>query len=331
MDAQGDVAMTNASLRPMPGTPQQLSHLASAHPYAASGGHPQAARIQQLPQGQSVYATPQGQTPQHLSQASMHAQTHPVSHPSAYNAALAGQAFTPRGIHPNTAAAQSYPSAPSPVFPMTRLPGRHPEVYVMSDAANAEIPASIRAQYPCDDKGRVLWFTSPPILTHSTEPKSNDTLHANATSNGSPLPTSPGIHIDTSIEVPEERKPQTATSDIQERRAAYIAARDLRRAKKAARDALQQKPVTQPEPQIPIDPLIQQTLTLLHGMANDAYVPDEEAVRWAEYDALRAKEAMEKAQETKKYFEGLETEYAEKKKREERAPVRFLDDYDPRY
>lgn len=44
------------------------------------------------------------------------------------------------------------PNAPRPV-----------EVFNLSDAANAAIPPDIRAQFHCDDKGRVLFFSSPPL------------------------------------------------------------------------------------------------------------------------------------------------------------------------
>ncbi|KAJ5624695.1 hypothetical protein N7510_001004 [Penicillium lagena] len=44
------------------------------------------------------------------------------------------------------------PNAPRPV-----------EVFNLSDAANAAIPPDIRAQFHCDDKGRVLFFSTPPL------------------------------------------------------------------------------------------------------------------------------------------------------------------------
>jgi chromatin structure-remodeling complex subunit RSC1/2 len=37
------------------------------------------------------------------------------------------------------------------------------EVYVMNDHANASIPPSIREQFQRDEKGRVLFFTAPPL------------------------------------------------------------------------------------------------------------------------------------------------------------------------
>jgi chromatin structure-remodeling complex subunit RSC1/2 len=37
------------------------------------------------------------------------------------------------------------------------------EVFHLSDAANAAIPTDIRQQFHCDDHGRVLFFTTPPL------------------------------------------------------------------------------------------------------------------------------------------------------------------------
>lgn len=37
------------------------------------------------------------------------------------------------------------------------------EVYVMADHANNSIPLEIREQFQCDEKGRVLFFTAPPL------------------------------------------------------------------------------------------------------------------------------------------------------------------------
>jgi chromatin structure-remodeling complex subunit RSC1/2 len=44
------------------------------------------------------------------------------------------------------------PNAPRPV-----------EVFHLSDAANAAIPEDIRHQFHCDDQGRVLFFSAPPV------------------------------------------------------------------------------------------------------------------------------------------------------------------------
>ena len=44
------------------------------------------------------------------------------------------------------------PNAPRPI-----------EVFHLSDSANAAIPEDIREQFHCDDQGRVLFFSSPPL------------------------------------------------------------------------------------------------------------------------------------------------------------------------
>ncbi|OJD20932.1 hypothetical protein ACJ73_07733 [Blastomyces percursus] len=56
-------------------------------------------------------------------------QPHPVIPPNVYN-----------------------PNAPRPV-----------ETFILSDNANAAIPEEIRRQFHCDERGRVLFFTSPPL------------------------------------------------------------------------------------------------------------------------------------------------------------------------
>jgi chromatin structure-remodeling complex subunit RSC1/2 len=44
------------------------------------------------------------------------------------------------------------PNAPRPI-----------EAYRLSDHLNNSIPPEIRSQFPCDDQGRVLFFTNPPL------------------------------------------------------------------------------------------------------------------------------------------------------------------------
>ena len=41
------------------------------------------------------------------------------------------------------------------------------EVWSLNDAANAAIPQDIREQFQCDEEGRVLFFTAPPIDTET--------------------------------------------------------------------------------------------------------------------------------------------------------------------
>lgn len=51
-----------------------------------------------------------------------------------------------------------------PTFPAAGYDHRPGEVFVLSDAANGLIPKRLRDRFPCDDQGRVLFFTTPPVL-----------------------------------------------------------------------------------------------------------------------------------------------------------------------
>jgi chromatin structure-remodeling complex subunit RSC1/2 len=45
------------------------------------------------------------------------------------------------------------------------------EVWHLPDPANASIPEDIRRQFQCDEHGRVLFFTAPPLVTSASEKK----------------------------------------------------------------------------------------------------------------------------------------------------------------
>lgn len=51
---------------------------------------------------------------------------------------------------------------------------RTAEAYILSDAANASIPKEIRDQFPQDDQGRLLFFTTPPFNTQHIVSGSTD-------------------------------------------------------------------------------------------------------------------------------------------------------------
>ncbi|KAJ5110757.1 Bromodomain [Penicillium argentinense] len=82
---------------------------------------------------------------------------------------------TPAGFYQASPATHPYSAAqPSPYgpYPANRVPPgamqnpnapRPIEVYHLSEAANAAIPADIREQFHCDDKGHVLFFSTPPL------------------------------------------------------------------------------------------------------------------------------------------------------------------------
>ncbi|PGH00464.1 chromatin structure-remodeling complex subunit RSC1/2 [Blastomyces parvus] len=57
-------------------------------------------------------------------------------------------------------------SQPQPILPPNIYNPNAPrpvETFILSDNANAAIPEEIRRQFHCDEKGRVLFFTSPPL------------------------------------------------------------------------------------------------------------------------------------------------------------------------
>ncbi|CAG7997621.1 unnamed protein product [Penicillium nalgiovense] len=83
---------------------------------------------------------------------------------------------TPAGAYQPSPPAQPYsPAQPSPYtgYPQNRMQAppavynpnapRPVEVFHLSDAANAAIPEDIRDQFHCDDHGRVLFFSAPPV------------------------------------------------------------------------------------------------------------------------------------------------------------------------
>lgn len=85
-----------------------------------------------------------------------------------------------RQVHPSTVATNSRPPmAPAPAHPHPLAsapmphptanpsnmynPPRAPEVYTLSADADAAIPKEVKEQFQCDENGRLLWFTAPPV------------------------------------------------------------------------------------------------------------------------------------------------------------------------
>ncbi|KAJ5162435.1 Bromodomain [Penicillium capsulatum] len=118
------------------------------------------------------------------------AQASPMPIPSAYQTQINPQMYqgpsqrrvsnfvpqTPSGPYQASPAAQPYSAAqPSPYggYSANRLHSGAPvynpnaprpvEVFHLSDAANLAIPADIREQFHCDDRGHVLFFSNPPL------------------------------------------------------------------------------------------------------------------------------------------------------------------------
>lgn len=100
----------------------------------------------------------------------------PSAHPSTYQSTPVQQpvaAVPSPQPYPQTAAqpytTNRYPApapspAPAPAAPVYNPNAPRPiEVFHLSDAANAAIPADVRSEFHCDDRGRVLFFSTPPM------------------------------------------------------------------------------------------------------------------------------------------------------------------------
>lgn len=111
---------------------------ARATPYATPSAHP--STYQSTPAQQSAAAAVP--SPQPYSQT--------AAQPSPYTA--------------NRYAAPTPTPAPAPAAPVYNPNAPRPiEVFHLSDAANAAIPADVRSEFHCDDRGRVLFFSTPPM------------------------------------------------------------------------------------------------------------------------------------------------------------------------
>ncbi|KAJ5114609.1 hypothetical protein NUU61_000368 [Penicillium alfredii] len=147
LQARSPVAPVAAQTSPAPvPSPAFQSQMASAQMYQAS-----------LPRRPSNFAP---QTPVGAYQAS-----------PAYSAAQPSP-YAPYSTNRLNASQPAYnPNAPRTV-----------EVFHLSDAANATIPADVRDQFHCDDRGRVLFFSAPPLdIIPATQQKLGHSLKYLAT------------------------------------------------------------------------------------------------------------------------------------------------------
>ncbi|KAJ4987285.1 chromatin structure-remodeling complex protein RSC2 [Stagonosporopsis vannaccii] len=150
-------------------------------PRADSSSYPGA--VPNYPIAQAPAPTPMpAPTPQHH-----HMSAYTPSHPAHYNTSQSPaphvhqQAPQPPSYQPIT---PHVPFTPQPAAPMQQYQTPRPapgyqqpyaqpppgykapppvEVYTLNDHANASIPQDIRDQFQTDDKGRVLFFTAPPL------------------------------------------------------------------------------------------------------------------------------------------------------------------------
>jgi chromatin structure-remodeling complex subunit RSC1/2 len=161
---------------PAPALPTPSLPTASSHGFDSSRNYPiaQAPAISPMPA-----PTPQQQhasaayTPSHPTQYHSHSQS-PAPHVHQQGQAPAYQSITPHvPFTPQPAASmQSYQTPrPAPGYqqpyvqqPPSGYKAPQPvEVFVLNDHANLSIPQEVREQFQRDEKGRVLFFTAPPL------------------------------------------------------------------------------------------------------------------------------------------------------------------------
>ncbi|CRG83281.1 Chromatin structure-remodeling complex subunit RSC1 [Talaromyces islandicus] len=106
--------------------------------------------------------------------------------PGAYSTPVAGP--PPSAFQQTPGQASPYVPAQQPAYassnrPPVAAPAYNPnaprpvEVFHLSDIANAAIPADIRQQFHCDDRGHVLFFSTPPMdVVPNTNPKLSHSL-----------------------------------------------------------------------------------------------------------------------------------------------------------
>ncbi|KAF1938607.1 chromatin structure-remodeling complex protein rsc1 [Clathrospora elynae] len=161
---------------PAPALPPPSLPIASSHGYESSRHYP----IAQAPTPSPMLApTPQqhhvapAYTPTHATHYHSHSQSpaphmhHQAPQAPAYQPITPHVPFNPQPI----AQMQFQTPRPTQGYQQPYLQQAPPgykapqpvEVYVMNDHANANIPLEIREQFQRDDKGRVLFFTAPPL------------------------------------------------------------------------------------------------------------------------------------------------------------------------
>jgi chromatin structure-remodeling complex subunit RSC1/2 len=192
----------------------------------------------------------------------------------------------------------------------------------MSDAANASIPLEVRQQFPCDDRGRVLWFTTPP---------QNNTLgpaEIVSPKDGKPLAHTPEYLAAKGkrSKLIEERKKQ-----IQERMAAEQMTRAEQAANEDATNQIKRRKMTDAQ----LDNLILQSLTDQILNQNKQWYRSQYGDRAAEveaFDAQRAAERRKEVQDKEAYFQERKKKEEERRESDRRIEGKlFRDDWDERH
>ncbi|KAI5287299.1 hypothetical protein KEM54_006089 [Ascosphaera aggregata] len=156
IDNQGDVRMSNSpmpihSISPLPKTNQQ-----AAIPATPNSTHrivqPLASQNTPVPAYSPNYAPRAGAHPRQIPQQSYQQQTSiqhsPYTAQAAYQTYQSSSRMQPAAIPP----APYNPNAPRPV-----------EVYTLPDDVNDAIGKNLREQFQCDQEGRLLFFSAPPL------------------------------------------------------------------------------------------------------------------------------------------------------------------------
>lgn len=149
---------------PAVGTPLQMAVPTTipVQPYQAQAVPSPAPYYQPLQARTTPYATPSAHPSTY--------QSTPVQQPVAA-AVPSPQPYSQTAAQPSPYTANRYP-APTPAPAPTSTPAapvynpnapRPIEVFHLSDTANAAIPAEVRSEFHCDDHGRVLFFSTPPM------------------------------------------------------------------------------------------------------------------------------------------------------------------------
>ncbi|KAH9861877.1 hypothetical protein IAQ61_010078 [Plenodomus lingam] len=176
---------------PAPVMPTPSVPAASSHVYDPSRSYSiaQAPTLTPMPA-----ATPQhnhiapAYTPTHAQHYHSHSQSpaphihQQVAQAPAYQPITPHVPFTPQPTAPMQSFQTPRPTPagyqqPYPQHPASGYKAPQPiEVYVLNDHANAGIPEDIRQQFQRDDKGRVLFFTAPPLNIHQPLTKDGHAL-----------------------------------------------------------------------------------------------------------------------------------------------------------
>ena len=193
----------------------------------------------------------------------------------------------------------------------------------MSDAANASIPLEIRQQFPCDDHGRVLWFTTPPLNNTATP------LDIVSPKDGKAL-----AHTPEYLAAKEKRKKliEERKRQIQDRSTvANQNAEAENRTENDGHPSAKRRRITDVE----ADTLAVQTLIdQIRDASKEWYKSQygEFAEEAEAFDAVRAEERRMEVEAKKAYFEGRRKMEEERKEKEKAMEGKvFRDDWDERH